>query len=41
MVATGKHPMIEILTPDQVDRARATGAPVGDILPALKETGDA
>ncbi|MFF7291068.1 type I methionyl aminopeptidase [Microbacterium sp. NPDC008134] len=28
--------MIEILTPDQVDRARATGALVGDILHALK-----
>ncbi|MFJ4253919.1 type I methionyl aminopeptidase [Microbacterium sp. NPDC090003] len=28
--------MIEILTPDQVDRARATGALVGDILHALE-----
>lgn len=28
--------MIEILTPDQIDRARATGALVGDILHALK-----
>ncbi|MGN7966661.1 type I methionyl aminopeptidase [Microbacterium sp. 22179] len=28
--------MIEILTPDELDRARATGALVGDILHALK-----